>query len=396
MKWKTIPLGEIAEFRNGLNYTKEDEGSGLLVINVKDFGDKLYPEYSELGEISEMTVTNEEALLKTGDILFVRSNGNKDLIGRSIYIDNPPDNLSFSAFCIRARLTDKVLAKFYLYYFRSPLFRKKLALLGRGVNISNLNQQVLKQISVPLPSRKEQERVVELISSYDDLIENNRRRIDLLEQSARMLYKEWFVSLRFPGHEHVKVKDGVPQGWKKESFSKLAYFMNGYAFEPSDWETIGFPIVKIPELRSGVLEKTPRNNGNNIPEKYFIDTGDILFSWSGTLLVNIWNHGRAILNQHLFKVIPASPNMRNFVYIALQLAVETFHNETVGATMKHIRRSALDRVQILIPSSILIEQFEEICSPLLSQISTLQKQINQLQQARDLLLPRLMNGEIPV
>ena len=218
----------------------------------------------------------------------------------------------------------------------------------------------------------------------------------MLEQAARLLYKEWFVRLRFPGHEHVKVREGVPEGWERKSFSELAIFLNGFAFKPSHLGDVGLPIVKIPELRDGPTAKTPRNTGEHIPENYMLDNGDILFSWSGTLLVNIWNHGKALLNQHLFKVTPVSDNLRGFLYFSLNQALGEFQNQTTGATMKHIRKNALEKVLALVPNAVILEEFEATVSLLLEQISILQRQNTEAIKARDILLPRLMNGEVAI
>ena len=188
----------------------------------------------------------------------------------------------------------------------------------------------------------------------------------------------------------------MPEGWERKAFASLADFLNGFAFKPSDWSKSGIPIVKIPELRDGPSEKTPRNSGSNIAEKYLLKDGDILFSWSGTLLVNIWNHGKGLLNQHLFKVMPNSPSLRSFVYLALKQALAEFQNETTGATMKHIRKGALEKVSPLVPKASILREFESISSPILEQIGILQRQITNASKARDLVLPKLMNGEVAV
>jgi type I restriction enzyme S subunit len=253
-----------------------------------------------------------------------------------------------------------------------------------------------KSFKFQLPSKSEQERIADILSNYDDLIENNRRRIQLLERSLHLLYKEWFVHLRFPSHEHSKIIDGIPEGWERKPFSHLADFINGFAFKPEHLGDQGLPIVKIPELRDGITSKTPRNLGDIVPDKNYLYTGDILFSWSGTILVNIWNHGEALLNQHLFKVVPKTKELYGFVYIALQNSLILFANETTGATMKHFRRSALDNVSVAVPNTTLLKQFDDTVSPVLSQISNLQRQTTKLQQARDLLLPKLMSGAISV
>jgi len=218
----------------------------------------------------------------------------------------------------------------------------------------------------------------------------------LLEQAARLLYREWFVHLRFPGHEHVTITDGVPEGWEKKPFSELATFLNGFAFKPEHLGDVGLPIVKIPELRDGPTAKTPRNTGEHISEKYLLKNGDILFSWSATLLVNIWNHEKGLLNQHLFKVTPVLDNLRGLVYYALKQALVEFQNQTTGATMKHIRKGALEKVGTLVPNPVLLNEFESTVIPMLKQIGILQKQTIEAMKARDILLPRLMNGEVAV
>ncbi len=239
----------------------------------------------------------------------------------------------------------------------------------------------------------QQRRVAFILMTYDDLIENNRRRIQLLERAARLIYKEWFAELHFPGHEYVKIEDGMPEGWEKKPFSQLAVFQNGFAFKPSHLGDVGLPIVKIPELREGLTSKTPRNTGENIPEKYILNNGDILFSWSGTLLVNIWNNGKALLNQHLFKVIPRSENMRGILLFALNQKLGEFASQTTGSTMKHIRKNALDKIFMLVPNEKILNEFEGTVSPMLNQIGLLQRQTTEAEKARDLLCRTLMNSE---
>ena len=262
--------------------------------------------------------------------------------------------------------------------------------------VPGVDRNVLHRLKVRVPDHSIQERISHILSAYDDLIENNLRRITLLEQAARELYREWFVRLRFPGHEHTKIVDGVPEGWKKVSFAELADFVNGYAFKPAHLGEAGLPIVKIPELRNGITAKTPRNPGDLIPSKYHIQDGDLLYSWSGTLAVNVWTSGDALLNQHLFLVIPTGRVSRAFLMFALRESQASFENQTVGATMKHIRRSALNAVSIVIPDSRALKDFEQTLAGVWNQVINLYKQNNELAAARDLLQPRLINGMIAV
>ena len=290
----------------------------------------------------------------------------------------------------------KILPRYLYAYLRSSLFRGQVERMRSGVAQPQLPIRDMKWIEIPLPTPSQQERLVEVIAAYDDLIENNRRRIALLEEAARLLYREWFVHFRFPGHEHVKIIDGIPQGWKRLALSDLANFVNGYPFKPAHLGDDGLPIVKIPELKRGVTEKTPRNPGDLIPEKYHLGDGDLIFSWSGTLAVNVWACGPALLNQHLFHVVPKNRVGRGFLMCALREALSDFNNQTVGATMKHIRRSALDRVFVALPDRAKTSMVEEMLQTTYAQLVVLHQQNRKLAQARDLLLPRLINGEIAV
>jgi type I restriction enzyme S subunit len=262
--------------------------------------------------------------------------------------------------------------------------------------VPGVNRNVLHELRVRKPDLDVQERITDILSSFDHLLENNGRRTTLLEEAARQLYREWFVRLRFPGHEHTPVVGGFPQGWERVSFADVAEFVNGYPFKPDQLGDSGMPVVKIPELRDGVQAKTPMNSGEDIPKKYHLKDKDLLFSWSGTLLIDFWYGGPALLNQHLFRVISGNRCSSAFLIFALREALPEFTNETVGATMKHIRRSALATVATLLPPPLLLAQFDEVACSIFDQILTLRQQNQKLRAARDLLLPRLMSGEIPV
>ena len=189
--WPNKRLRELAEFRNGVNYNKDSFGEGVKVVGVKDFQDYTKPRYAELEQINPNGVVSERNILHDGDIVFVRSNGNRELIGRSLFIESPPEEVTHSAFTIRLRFTSRdVHPKFYAYLFRIPLIRRGLTAYGGGTNISNLNQDILGALEVPLPPLAVQRRIASILSAYDELIENNRQRIRILEEMARALYRE--------------------------------------------------------------------------------------------------------------------------------------------------------------------------------------------------------------
>jgi len=265
-----------------------------------------------------------------------------------------------------------------------------------GATMLNLNTSILSSVPIEMPSLEKQQTIVDVLSTYDSLIENNQKQISLLEEAAQRLYKEWFVDLRFPGHETTPVTDGVPEGWQALSMNDIAEYINGYAFKPADWGTEGKPIIKIKEMGAGITADTPRNTGENVPEKYNVTAGDILFSWSATLSAMIWDEEDGLLNQHLFKVIPYDGISREFVLQSILKTLDEFSNLTTGSTMKHIQRGKLKEVKVNIPTAALMEKYKAVSEPIREQILNVKRQMLLLREARDRLLPKLMSGEIEV
>jgi type I restriction enzyme S subunit len=268
--------------------------------------------------------------------------------------------------------------------------------VGKGASRNAMTKQMIENFEVPCPPLDTQHRIATILSRYDSLIENYQKQIKLLEESAQRLYKEWFVDLHFPGHENTKIVDGVPEGWEKKSIADLGTYLNGFAFKPSDWQETGKPIIKIKEMGNGINADTPRNNGERVPERYLIKSGDLLFSWSATLMVIVWTGEDGWLNQHLFKVTPAQGVGREFLLQSISRTIAEFSNLTTGSTMKHIQRNKLEQVFVNTPTSEIMNCYCRIAERLREQILNISSQIRHLTEARDRLLPKLMSGEIEV
>lgn len=286
----------------------------------------------------------------------------------------------------------------FLYYFmqKDLIVKKMIASMTGATGRQRVNNAVFQSLDVVFPDIDTQRRIADILSAYDDLIENSRKQIKLLEEAAQRLYREWFVDMRFPGHEDTAIVDGVPEGWKDISIDGIAYYLNGYAFKPSDWGTVGKPIVKIKEMKNGVAHDTPRNTGDYIPEKYIVRAGDILFSWSATLFAMIWHSEEGLLNQHIFKVIPHKTISREYILQSILYSLAEFQNLTTGATMKHIQRGKLQDVFVMLPDSDIMSKFARCADTIREQILTLHRKILLSTEARDRLLPKLMSGEIKV
>lgn len=402
--WKKVKLGDIATFSNGVNFGKESYASGVKLIGVSNFGNKYFPEYEELEEINEK-VLRENDYLKDGDIVFVRSNGNKELVGRCMLIQNPPALVTYSGFCIRARLNDieNYNPRFFTYYFKSKTFRKAMSNSAIGANIQNLNQGLLSNHEISLPSLATQQKIASILSAYDDLIENNRKQIKLLEEAAQRLYKEWFVDLRFPGYENVAIVDGVPEGWRIGTLGDLGNIITGKTPSKKNERYYGsaIPFVKIPDMHDCIYPITTEEclslEGANSQKNKFIPPESLIVSCIGTAgLVNI-AFELCQTNQQINSIICNNNDTLYYLYFFIKSKREYLNAlGSNGATMVNVNKEKFGRIEILIPSEFVIEKFKYVVKPYFEKIKSLQQQIQLLQQARDKLLPRLMSGEMEV
>lgn len=266
-----------------------------------------------------------------------------------------------------------------------------------GISVRTLSKQLVR-----LPSISYQKKVSAIIQSLDDKIEVNRRINDNLEQQAQALFKSWFVDFEpFKDQPFVESELGmIPQGWRVESLSSIADYVNGLAmqkYRPEDGEE-GLPVLKIKELGQGNIDDSSELcSPSVIGEKYIINDGDIIFSWSGTLMVKVWCGGKCGLNQHLFVVNPkdypkwlvyhwTKYHLDNFIRIAKDKAV----------TMGHIKRGELDKAKTIIPDKENMQKIDALIKPIFEQIIANELESRRLAELRDTLLPRLMSGELKV
>jgi type I restriction enzyme S subunit len=410
IKWPTKRLGELAEFRNGVNYNKNSFGEGVKVVGVSDFQDYTRPRYDELEQINPDGIVTERNILRDGDIVFVRSNGNRELIGRSLFIERPPEEVIHSAFTIRVRFTSpEAHPKFYAYCFRTPLIRHALTAQGGGTNISNLNQDILNALEVPLPPLPVQRRIAGILSAYDDLMENSLGRIRLLEAMARALYREWFVHFRFPGHDQLprvaSPLGDIPKGWEVKTVAhsfeicgggtparKESGYWDGGAiqwFSPSDLTAAGTMFMD--------------DSRDHITERGLADSSARLFPALSVMLTSRATIGAIAINTHEACTnqgfITCLPNERVPLYLLFHWLTEnvpTFQRMASGATFKEISRGVFKTIEFLQPPATLVQRFEHAAAPMAEQALALQRRIQNLRRTRDLLLPRLLSGQLEV
>lgn len=289
--------------------------------------------------------------------------------------------------------------KFIKYAF--DILQKDCKKISQGTAQDNLSWRKLSTIKFPAPPIEVQDKIVSILSGYDDLIENNQKQIKFLEEAAQRLYKEWFVDLRFPGYEDVKIVGGVPEGWKKDNIDSRIELLSGYAFKSSEFNDEGkYKIITIKNVKDGQFDGDNVNRMINIPEKMpehckLVD-GDILLSLTGNVgRVCIVYGENFLLNQRVAKL--RSNNMAyTYCLFRSKDMFDNMNNLTNGVAQQNLSPIRTGKINIVFPTDALIQMFEKTVNPMLNKITVLNKSILALSQARDRLLPKLMNGEIEV
>lgn len=391
-EWKKVKLGEVCDTQYGFTASTVRQDTGTQFLRITDIVPQLI-DWNTVPYCQIQEKDREKYLLHKGDIVVARTGAT---VGYAKYIKEDVPAV-FASYLVRLLVNSIDVDRHYVgLCVESNLFKEYIQSISNGSAQPNANAQMISSFEINLPPLSTQHRIATTLSRYDTLIENYQKQIKLLEEAAQRLYKEWFIDLRFPGHENTTIIDGVLEGWEKKSVGQIGEYLNGFAFKPSDWQETGKPIIKIKEMGNGVTNDTPRNNGERVPAKYLIKAGDLLFSWSATLMVIIWSGEDGWLNQHIFKVTPAEGICREFLLQSISNTIVEFQNLTTGSTMKHIQRNKLDQVFVNVPNDEIMKRYADISEKTRRSILTLQSQLRLLTEARDRLLPKLMSGEITI
>jgi type I restriction enzyme S subunit len=291
----------------------------------------------------------------------------------------------------------------YLYFWiQSPTGRAQLGKSTIGTSQSAYTIELLKRMDVSVPPLQAQYRIADILSAYDDLIENNRRRMALLEDAARQLYREWFVRLRFPGHEHTCITSGVPDGWERKSVVHLTNFLNRGIAPHYDDDAEGL-VINQKCIRSGRLNLSlARHQSREFKPERQVQHGDVLVNSTGEgtlgrvaqVLAPIDN---CTVDTHVTITRPATGIGIHYFGQALMEWEPRFSTMGRGATNQtELSPGQIGGVQVLVPPRSLMQQFEDVAASSFRQVWVLIEQNEKLRAARDLLLPRLMSGEIVV
>lgn len=304
-------------------------------------------------------------------------------IGNVAYYKNEKCMLGKSACYIN--LNDEVDLNFMYYSLISRDFQNYIEGIATGTTIPNVPLKGLREYSFKIPKPSEQKAIASVLSSLDDKIDLLHRQNATLEKMAETLFRQWFI-------EEAK------EDWETKALSKTANFLNGLACQkfPPKNEIDKLPILKIKELSSGISENSDWVSAEVKPE-YIIRRGDVIFAWSASLMVKIWDGPDCILNQHLFKVTSdCYPKWFYYLWCKHHLVEFISVAASHATTMGHIKRGDLDEAKVLIPSFEKLTSMTAQAEPLIDKIITNNAQISTLTRLRDSLLPKLMSGEVKV
>jgi len=432
-EWQIFRLEELCDFVNGFAFKSTDyvpassdtievfrmgyiaRGGGFKEDDTPVFVPKQYGR------------NLEKYILCSGDITIAMTDM-KDrvaILGNTALVrDEARFVLNQRVGCIRVKQADLLDARFLYFYSNwTPHVEYLRSRANSGVQV-NLSTSAIKDSMLEIPPLSEQRAIAHILGTLDDKIELNRKQNATLEEMARAMFKAWFVDFEpvrakmdgrwqrgqslpgLPAHLYDLFPDRfvesefgeIPEGWEMCSLDSIANYLNGLALQkfPPESETEFLPVIKIAQLRAGNTNGADRASARIKPE-YIVVDGDVLFSWSGSLEVEVWNGGPGALNQHLFKVT-SDTVPKWFYFFATRQHLSDFRGIAAGkaTTMGHIQRKHLTDARIAVAPPESMKKFDTVIASQFDQLVSNAQQSRSLAQLRDTLLPRLISGELRV
>ncbi len=402
MKWKDVPFEHLyaCPSRNGIYKPKEFHGAGCRIVNMGElFGfDFISNQEMKRLELSETELSINS--LEDGDLLFGRRSLVEAGAGKCSIVIAPPEPLTFESSIIRVRLDKQAVnPRFLFYYFRSLNGRGRIRSIVSGTNVKGIRGSDLKRLPVLYPPKVAQDEIAETLSAYDDLMEINLRRMALLEESARLLYRDWFVRLRFPGHEHAHITSGIPEGWKRRTLgdicTDLRETVSPDALEP-DTPYIG--LEHIPRRSISLTDWGAAEAVTSTKLRY--KAGDILF---GKIRPYFHKVGIAftdgVASSDAIVIRANTDELRSLVLMVVssdEFVAEASQTMREGSKMPRADWKHMIKYPVALPPQGLLADFTETVTAITDQLRNLCSQNQKLRAARDLLLPKLRSGEIAV
>ncbi|MDG4716531.1 restriction endonuclease subunit S [Winogradskyella marincola] len=407
--WDKVELGRICSIKGGKRLPKghelieiETDHKYIRARDIKNgkinFDQPTYISESTFNLISRYIVNK-------GDVIITIVGAN---IGDTAMVTGEFDGANLTENAVKL-VSDKDKAdSLFLKYALVPNYMKYyFQIVASGAAQDKLGIYKIKKIKINLPPLKTQRKIASILSAYDDLIENNLKRIKLLEEQAQLTYEEWFVRFKFPGHETTKFDEetGLPEGFNNEKFENLFTINNGYAFKSNDYRNDGVKILRTKDYSQTkwisidqpiYLSKKKAENYS----RYFVKEYDLMLIMVGA---SIGNYGivlpkdlGVLQNQNQWAIRSKNKEYNFFKILMMEDLIKSLLNKKTGAARDFFRASFLKEMVVVVPDNSIIKQFNDLIEPIYSAINTLFSQNQHLKEARDILLPRLMSGMIDV
>ena len=396
-QWRTVPMKSEVKLLSGGTPKKSEDRYWDGTIPWVSSGEMVQRRISDTElHVTDEGVTNGTKLVPANTVLVVVRGMS---LAKEFRVSLTLRPVTFNQDLKALKPSAKIDPGFLFYYLQSQRHAIRDSATDASHGTKKLESRVLESWPLPIPDLTEQYAIRDVLSAYDDLIENNRRRIQLLEEAARLLYREWFVHLRFPGHEHVAIKDGVPEGWERRTLGDLCKeireTVKPEALEP-DTPYIGLEHMPRRSISLGEWGTAEQITSS----KHRFHEGDILF---GKIRPYFHKVGIAfvdgIASSDTIVIRPCEHDLRNFVLMTVSsdpFVAVTAQTMREGSKMPRADWKQMQAYLTPLPPSGLLDNFDRSIQAIIEQLKSLSLTNQKLAQARDLLLPRLMNGEIIV
>ena len=407
MKWEIAKLGDISKniqtgpFGSQLHQSDYSE-CGIPVVMPKDLvGGKISEE-----SIARVDKTHVERLcrhkIEVGDILYSRRGD----VGRCAHVTKKEEGWLCGTGCLRVTIdSEKADSRFVFFQLQHPDTVGWVEKHAVGATMLNLNTTILSSVPIRLPALEIQKRIADILSAYDDLIENNQKQIKLLEEAAQRVYKEWFVNLRFPGHENTKIVDGVPEGWRVASIADICDTVGGGTpstkiqsyYEKGDilWVTPtditrNFSLALLDTEKKITPEGLKNSSAKMLPAETILMTSRASVGFFGMCKYEVCT------NQGFISCIPKRENLQMYLLFNLKSRVEEIRQKAGGSTYLEISKTVFRELKIILPKDEVLAEYQKNVHDIFDEIYCRTEMIKSLVDMRNRLLPKLMSGEVEV
>lgn len=406
MKWEKVKLGELYEVHNGLSKAGKFFGEGYPFLTFSTvFNNYFIPK--QITDLVQSTEKEQESYsIRRGDVFVTRTSETSDELGMSCVALKDYPMATYNGFTKRMRpITNRVFPEYIGYYMRLPSFRGEFRAFSTMTTRASLRNEDLLGLEVKLPSIEIQKQIAGILSVYDDLIENNQKQIKLLEEAAQRLYKEWFVDLRFPGHENTEIVDGVPEGWQIAGIADICDTVGGGTpstkiqsyYEKGDilWVTPtditrNFSLALLDTEKKITPEGLKNSSAKMLPAETILMTSRASVGFFGMCKYEVCT------NQGFISCIPKRENLQMYLLFNLKSRVEEIRQKAGGSTYLEISKTVFRELKIILPKDEVLAEYQKNVHDIFDEIYCRTEMIKSLVDMRNRLLPKLMSGEVEV